>query len=231
MKRTRISVTLAGLLALGLTAWMAGCSTPTPRSSSTTAAPAAKSSTAFVFGTGAWLADRVGDVCTLSLRGGPDDAAVRQARQAMDWVAQAGCTRKLLEVNGPHGVVNEAITLGAMARNRGYETVLPAGAICATPCLLVFAAGTSRWLPAHPASAQLVWSQIPPDQDFGRQTCETVWSRGQQQTLQRYLGAMLPEATARRSVTTLQAATCQRDTREGPDEALASGLATGRLNR
>lgn len=185
------------------------------------------SKASFVHATGAWLADRRGDACTLELRGPVDEAAVRQAGAALQWVQQAGCTQKTFTLNSRSGVLNEAVTLGAMLRNRGYDTQLPPGAECATPCLLVFAAGQSRWMPQAPAKAQLVFSQVPPDQDFGGRVCQTELSRGQQLTLLRYLRAMLPPQTARAVYLKLESANCQTPDRYGAAEAMAMGLATG----
>ena len=207
-----------------MTLVLAACST-VPSSTGRDAAGGTEARS-FVYATGVWLADRQGTDCRLELRGAVDNAAVRQAGAALDWVEQAGCRTKTLVLNTGPGVFNDAITLGAMARNRNYHTQVAAGVACSTPCLLVFAAGQDRAMVQQPTPARLVFTQIPPDQDFGRQVCQTELSRGQQLTLLRYVRAMLPPATARALYLKLEGADCQTPDSYGPAEALAMGLAT-----
>ena len=72
----------------------------------------------------------------------------------------------------------------------------------------------------------MVFSRIPPDHDFGHQTCKSEPSRAQQLTLTRYLRAMLPEPTATAVYQKLLAADCRTADAYGTAEALAMGLAT-----
>lgn len=215
-----------GLVVALLAVMLVGCASPPVTPPQTADRPSATSRN-FTHATGAWLASQQGQECTLDLRGPIDESAVRQARVAMQWVEDAGCSRKTLVLNGRHGVVNEAITLGSMVRNRGYDTWIKAGGECGTPCLLVFTAGTQRWLTQGPTPAQLVQTQIPPDRDFGQRICQTELSRGQQLTLLRYLRAMLPETTALTVYRKLETADCNTAERFGPAQAISMGLATG----
>lgn len=212
-----------GAMMLGLVL-LAGCTVtpPAPKEEETVS-----TSRHFVHATGAWLARQEAGTCTLDLRGPIDAAAVRQAREAFQWVEQANCRRTTLYVNGRQGQVNEAVTLGAMVRNRQYQTALASGSECGTVCMLVFAAGTQRWMAQQPTPAQIVVTQIPPDQDFGQRVCQTELSRGQQLTLLRYLRAMLPEPSALTIYRKLETADCRTADRYGPMQAQAIGLATG----
>jgi len=207
---------------------LTGCAlTPLPPPAPKEEEKAVSSSRHFIHSTGVWLARQQAGVCTLDLRGPIDAAAVRQAREAFQWVEQTHCTQKTLYVNGRQGQLNEAVTLGAMVRNRQYQTALVSGSECGTVCMLVFAAGTQRWMAQQPAPAQIVLTQIPPDQDFGQRVCQTELSRGQQLTLLRYLRAMLPEPSALAVYRKLEAADCRTVGRYGPMQAQAMGLATG----
>lgn len=181
----------------------------------------------FVHATGAWLARQQAGQCTLDLRGPVDAAAVRQASEAFQWVEQTRCEQKTLLINGRQGQINEAVTLGSMVRNRQFHTALASGSECGTACMLVFAAGTQRWMVQQPTPAQIVLTQIPPDQDFGQRVCRTELSRGQQLTLLRYLRAMLPEPSALTVYRKLETADCRTVDPYGPMQAQAIGLATG----
>lgn len=209
--------------------WLAGCSTPLPPAGAPAAEPAGgrRAATSYTFDGGRIEVATSGQACQVTLTGEIHDATVRRMDQAMQQVAQARCQEKWLVLNVSNGLLGDAITLGSMARNRGYDTQIQAGTTCNTPCLLAFAAGRTRIMPASPAPARIAFSQIPPDQDFGRTVCETELSRAQQLTLTRYLRAMLPSNTATTVFQKLQAATCRNTDVYGPDQALVIGLATG----
>ena len=164
--------------------------------------------------------------CRLAMHGLLDHAAVRRIGPALDAVASAGCTQRTAVLYGTGGVIGEAITLGAMLRNRGYQTHLPAGQHCDSTCILVFAAGVARTVAASQPAGRFQFTQIPPDQDFGRQTCATELSRGQQLTLTRYLRAMLPEAAANAAYQRWLQSDCQHTLQLTTDQALALGLVT-----
>jgi hypothetical protein len=47
---------------------------------------------------------------------------------------------------GPGGSVGAAIAIGTEIRNRGWSTLVPAGAYCASACSMIWLAGTQRFL-------------------------------------------------------------------------------------
>ena len=54
-------------------------------------------------------------------------------------------------LDSPGGSVSDALAIGALLRERGYATSVAAGALCASSCPLVLAAGSTRH--AHPDAA------------------------------------------------------------------------------
>lgn len=54
-------------------------------------------------------------------------------------------------LDSPGGSVSDALAIGALLRENGYATSVAAGALCASSCPLVLAAGSSR--SAHPDAA------------------------------------------------------------------------------
>ncbi|WP_180683686.1 hypothetical protein [Tepidicella baoligensis] len=211
------------LTLLGLAALLGACASPPPARQE---APTTPSTQVFRYTGGLLTVKTQGTTCLLELKGEIQAATVRQMTAPLQAIEQAGCTHKTLALDATQGVLGDAITLGSMIRNRGYNTQVAPGATCNTPCMMVFAAGTERWLPAEPVPARIAFSQIPPDADFGRHVCETELSRGQQLTLLRYLRAMLPPPTALAVYQKLEAANCRSPDVYGPQEALAMGLAT-----
>lgn len=77
----------------------------------------------------------------LSLVGtvGPDAAARFDAE-----LDQRGAYIETVALNSPGGTVDGALAIAAAIRDRGYATTVGAGAICASSCPLILAAGTSR---------------------------------------------------------------------------------------
>lgn len=170
--------------------------------------------------------DRRNGNCHILLNGQLNDDAVHSLRFVMTELDKTTCRSKrvLLDLEG--GLVGSAITVGAIIKNRGYDTQVQPGTTCRTPCLLVFAAGRQRIMLQSVPPTRIGFSQIPPDADFGRQVCETELTPSQTQTLTRYLRAMLPVPTATAVFQKLSAATCQRTEYLGPAEAAALGLAS-----
>ena len=191
----RWSVWGAGLAVL---AALAGCGTPAPRPGAASAP--ATSDRDFGYDGGSVTATQTGAACELRWQGALHAGAVPRLRQALDAVDRQRCERRTLVLGAVDGAVGEAITIGAMVRNR---------ACCG------------------PTPARVVFSQIPPDADFGRQTCATELSRAQQLTLTRYLRAMLPPPTATAVYQKLLAADCRSAEAYGPQQARLIGLATG----
>ncbi len=206
-------------------ALVAGCASSPPEAPSAPATPAGRVQT-HTYDGGRLITDTRTAACTIALHGELHAGTVRRMTSALQDLDQPGCTSKRLVLNAGPALLGDAITLGAMLRNRGYDTQVQAGATCHTPCLMVFAAGTQRVLPESPTPARIAFSQIPPDHDFGHQTCQSEPSRAQQLTVTRYLRAMLPGPTATAVYQKLLAADCRRHDTYGPAEALAMGLAT-----
>jgi hypothetical protein len=59
-------------------------------------------------------------------------------------VAAHGEYVKIVALDSPGGAVTEALAIGALIRDKGYETSVAAGALCASSCPLVFAGGRER---------------------------------------------------------------------------------------
>ena len=216
------------LASLTLAALLAGCGSPPTRTATGPGEGAAPSrgTQTHAYEGGTLVTDTRTAACTLTLNGEIHAGTVRRMGPALQDLERASCTSKRTVLNAGPALLGDAVTLGAMLRNRGFETQVQAGTRCETPCLLVFAAGTQRVLPDQPRPAQVVFSRIPPDQDFGHQTCKSEPSRAQQLTLTRYLRAMLPEPTATAVYQKLLAADCRTADAYGTAEALAMGLAT-----
>ncbi len=170
--------------------------------------------------------DRRDGNCHVRLRDQLDDYLTRNLLFVMTKLDQAACRSKRVLIDLEGGQVGSAITAGAIIKNRGYDTQVQPGTTCLTPCLLVFAAGRQRIMQHTAPPTRIGFSQIPPDQDFGRQVCETELASSQVLTLTRYLRAMLPVPIATTVFQKLTAATCQRTEYLGPAEAVAIGLAT-----
>lgn len=209
---------------LAVLAALAGCGTPASRPG-TEAAPTAADRD-FGYSGGSVTATQVGAACEVRWQGALHAGAVPRLRQALDAVDRQRCESRTLVLGALDGAVGDAITVGAMVRNRGWDTALPPGGLCRTPCWLVFAAGAQRHMADGPTAARVVFSQIPPDADFGHQTCATELSRAQQLTLTRYLRAMLPPPTATAVYQKLLAADCLSAEAYGPQQARLIGLAT-----
>lgn len=223
---------LGRLAAFLIVALLAGCaSAPMPPPAAAPDAAPAPRATAPATQThafeGGQLVTHTGTAaCTITLHGEIHAGTLRRMGLALQDLDRAPCTSRRMILNTGPALLGDAITLGAMLRNRGFDTQVVAGKRCDLPCLLVFAAGQQRILSAQPLPAQLVFSRIPPDHDFGQQTCRSEPSRNQQLTLTRYLRAMLPESTATAVYQKLLAADCRTAHSLGPAEAVNLGLAT-----
>lgn len=212
-------------IGLALTLCLAACGT-SPSTAPITATTASQPSSPLRYVGGSIEVSSRNDDCRITLHGDIVANAVRQLNPVFDQLEQMRCQSKRLVLDAGSGWPGDAITLGAMLRNRGYDTQVMPGSICHTPCLLVFAAGQTRMLPEGPPAARIGFSQLPPDQDFGQQQCHSDLSGGQFTTLKRYLNAMLPAPTATAVLQKLMSATCERTDVYSPAQALALGLAT-----
>ncbi|AKU10917.1 hypothetical protein AzCIB_1012 [Azoarcus sp. CIB] len=177
----------------------------------------------FPYQGGEVAATQRGADCELTLRGTLTPAAVSALRLASDALAKRSCQGKTVVLDLADGSVGAAITVGSMLRNRGFDTRIAAGSTCHTPCLLVFAAGTRREIAPN---ARLGFTQIPPDEDFGRTNCETELDNRQMLNLARYLRAMLPTLTADYMLQQIRATDCRNVRALPASDAVTAGLAT-----
>lgn len=223
---TRLPISLRRLAAAALALLVSACSTPRP-SAPTPSAPAAQDVWVHPYVGGTLELNTVSTDCRLLLTGEINQDALRRLGPVLQAAERASCRNKRLVLSVTQGVVGDAVTLGAMLRNRHYDTEVAAGSSCDTPCLLVFSAGLERVMPASPATTRLAFTQIPPDGDFGQGVCQTELSRGQELTLTRYLRAMLPAHTATAVYQKLLASDCRHTERYSATQAMALGLATG----
>lgn len=51
---------------------------------------------------------------------------------------------KTVSLDSPGGFLQSALTMGTLIREKGYDTIIENGALCASACPLIFASGTSR---------------------------------------------------------------------------------------
>ncbi|WP_407278170.1 hypothetical protein U5817_17025 [Aromatoleum evansii] len=161
--------------------------------------------------------------CELTLRGALTPDAVSSLRLASDALAKRSCRGKTVVLDLSDGSVGAAITVGSMLRNRGYDTRIASGSTCHTLCLLVFAAGTRREIAPN---ARLGFTQIPPDEDFGRTNCDTELDNRQMLNLARYLRAMLPALTADYMLQQIRATDCRTVRALPASDAVTAGIAT-----
>lgn len=77
----------------------------------------------------------------LALTGTIDPGAADRVKAE---IAAHGEYIKTVALNSPGGAVTEALAIGALIRDKGYETSVAAGALCASSCPLVFAGGRER---------------------------------------------------------------------------------------
>ncbi len=201
-------------LALCAAVWLVGCSAPQ------------KPSVPADAGVARIELERRAGQCELTLTGDIDQNAVQRLSQSLNRLEQQRCTERWLVLNAPHGQIGAAVTMGAMLRNRNFNTRVAPGSECLTSCVLVFAAGRERVLASTPSLARIGISRVPPDADFGVQRCEAEISRAQALTLTRYLRAMLPPNTAEAVFHVMAQADCKANLFWRPAEVTGMGLAT-----
>jgi len=78
---------------------------------------------------------------TLALTGTIDPGS---AERVAAEIAAHGEYIKTVALDSPGGAVAEALAIGRLIRDKGYETLVAAGALCASSCPLVFAGGRER---------------------------------------------------------------------------------------
>lgn len=170
--------------------------------------------------------ERPADRCELRLSGDIDQAAVQHLSRALQQLEKERCTQRWLVLQASQGQIGAAVTVGAMLRNRNFNTRLAPGTDCLTSCVLVFAAGNERVLGTDAPLARLGISRIPPDSDYGGARCEAEISRAQALTLTRYLRAMLPPSTAESVFQVMAQTDCRATLYWRPADVLNIGLVT-----
>ena len=85
---------------------------------------------------------------TLQLTGTIDPGA---AGRVSAEIAAHGEYIKTVALDSPGGAVAEALAIGKLIHDKGYATSVEAGALCASSCPLVFAAGRERFATAQSA--------------------------------------------------------------------------------
>ncbi|MCX7814684.1 MAG: hypothetical protein N2256_04235 [Tepidimonas ignava] len=203
-----------------LAAGLAGCAAP-PQPAPALQPPPTALELSYDGGRVALMRD--GAACTLRWQGVLHAGALARLRQVLDSDSARACTQRRAWLQGLDGALNDAVTAGAMLRNRGWSTAVATSTVCTTPCWLVLAGGQPRRVEV---GATLVLTPLPPDPDFARGPCGGEPSRAQQLTLARYLGAMLPDPTAVALHRRVVGADCREPPRLDAAQALALGLAT-----
>jgi hypothetical protein len=101
---------------------------------------------------------------------------------------------KTVALNSPGGAVADALAIGKLIRDKGYATSVAAGALCASSCPLVFAAGRERIASARSAiGVHQIYAAAPADSLLSRvATAGQAMSDAQTLTAQisRYLKGM-----------------------------------------
>lgn len=219
---TRISSVAAIVLCLALS--VSGCSSPRTTSPAEPVAPIPPAGPT-PERDDIELDQRAG-LCHVLLKGNLDEYSARSLRHTLSQIDLAACRSKRVLIDLRGGQVGSALSVGAIIKNRGFDTQIQPGTVCLTPCMLVFAAGRERiMLPSAPPT-RIGFSQIPRDEDFGHRVCATELTAPQALTLTRYLRAMLPLTTANAVMQKLLAATCDRTDYLDSSAALSLGLAT-----
>ena len=79
-------------------------------------------------------------------------------------IAQHGEYIKIVALDSPGGAVAEALAIGKLIRDEGYSTSVAAGALCASSCPLVFAAGRERIATEQSAiGVHQIYAAVPAD--------------------------------------------------------------------
>ncbi|WP_342133079.1 hypothetical protein, partial [Hydrogenophaga sp. OTU3427] len=82
---------------------------------------------------------RRADSCELTLTGEIDQNTVQRLTQSLNRLEQERCGQRWMVLNAPNGQIGAAVTIGAMLRNRNFNTRVAPGSDCLTSCVLVLA--------------------------------------------------------------------------------------------
>lgn len=122
---------------------------------------------------------------TLSLTG---TIGLGSADRFGEEIARIGEYVTRVRLDSPGGSVHDALAIGHAVRERGFETVVAKGALCASSCPLIFAGGIQRL--AETGATLGVHQVFAPDAE--RQSAADAMAGAQATTarIQRYLEAM-----------------------------------------
>jgi hypothetical protein len=108
-------------------------------------------------------------------------------------VAARGSYVKTVALNSPGGSVADALAIGRLLREKGFDTSVSPGALCASSCPLIFSAGTKRSATAQSAiGVHQIYSAMPDVQPAGLRASGMAMIDAQKTTAEitRYLADM-----------------------------------------
>jgi len=102
----------------------------------------------------------------LQLTGTIDPGAAARVQSEID---ARGEYIKTIALDSPGGAVADALAIGRVIRDKGYATSVAAGALCASSCPLIFAAGRERVATARSAiGVHQIYAAAPADSLLSR---------------------------------------------------------------
>jgi hypothetical protein len=113
-------------------------------------------------------------------------------------VEKRGSYVKTVALDSPGGSVEDALAMGKLIREKGFDTSVAAGAICASSCPLVFVAGTNRFATEQSViGVHQIYAAAPTDALSGLRAAGTAMSDAQKTTarITRYLQEMGVDST------------------------------------
>lgn len=103
---------------------------------------------------------------TLQLTGTIDPGAAARVEAE---IAARGEYVRTVALDSPGGAVADALAIGRLIRDKGYGTSVAAGALCASSCPLIFAAGRERLATARSAiGVHQIYAAAPADSLLSR---------------------------------------------------------------
>ncbi len=176
------------------------------------------------FDGGTFTLYRVDGRCELVTRGEVTQDAVRKLRLILEVLESQACDRRLARLQIDDGSLNAAISMGSMLRNRRFDTLMDPDQACHTACLLVFASGLER---AVPASVRNVgFRALANTASSGQRICSDKPTRTQLFTVGRYFMAMLDPAHVQPVLEQLMSVGCADRTTLSAERLKSLGLAT-----
>lgn len=113
-------------------------------------------------------------------------------------VAARGTYVKTIALDSPGGSVGDALAIGKLVREKGFDTSVLSGSLCASSCPLIFASGKERI--ATPQSAigvHQIYASTPTPSSFGLAAAGNAMADAQKTTAQitRHLAEMGVDST------------------------------------